>query len=97
MSYTISLKSNVRKDLKKFAKPVAAKLLEKIAALADCPRPNESKKLKGFKHIYRARMGDYRVIYEINDNEISVIVIKIGHRQSVYQTILKNSALTVRK
>ena len=55
-----------------------------IAELADNPRPHGYKKLKG-EDAYRIRVGDYRIIYEIEDNIILVTVVSVGHRKDVYK------------
>ena len=55
-----------------------------IADLADNPRPYGYKKLKG-EDAYRIRVGDYRVIYEINDDKIIVTVVMVGHRKDIYK------------
>ncbi|MGA0557011.1 type II toxin-antitoxin system RelE family toxin [Larkinella sp. VNQ87] len=57
--------------------------MEAIKALADNPRPFGCKKLKGRKG-YRIRVGDYRVVYEINDGILVVLIIDVGHRREIY-------------
>ena len=52
--------------------------------LADAPRPIGVKKLKGYENIYRIRVGDYRVIYEIQDQEMLVIILSSIHRKDAY-------------
>jgi mRNA interferase RelE/StbE len=56
-----------------------------IGALAAGPRPSGCKKLAGNTDYYRIRVGDYRVLYEVRDREVLVLVIKIGHRREVYR------------
>ena len=57
----------------------------KIDALADEPRPPRVRKLAGMRDTYRVRVGDYRVIYEIHDDVLLVLVIDVGHRRDVYR------------
>jgi mRNA interferase RelE/StbE len=59
-------------------------IIEAIEDLATNTRPVSCKKLKGVAG-YRIRIGDYRVIYDINDQEIRIIVLKIGHRKQIYE------------
>ncbi|MHC4552478.1 MAG: type II toxin-antitoxin system RelE family toxin [Planctomycetota bacterium] len=49
------------------------------------PRPHGCKRLKGKQALYRVRTGDYRIIYTLNDNQLLVLVVKIGNRRDVYQ------------
>ncbi len=53
--------------------------------LADEPRPPGCRKLAGYDSVYRVRVGVYRILYEIEDRRVTVIVLKIGHRKDVYR------------
>jgi mRNA interferase RelE/StbE len=64
---------------------VQKRLCQRIDALADNPRPAGVVKLSGSDDIYRVRIGDYRIIYEIQDIGLIVLVLKIGHRRAVYK------------
>ena len=64
-AYTINFKASVEKDLKKVPKDRLPDILEKIEELADVPLPSDSTKLSGAEHLYRVRVGDYRIIYEV--------------------------------
>jgi len=57
----------------------------KIEALAQVPRPPGSKKLKGGKDLWRVRIGDYRVVYSVNDDEKEIQVTRIAHRREAYE------------
>ncbi|MDJ0899633.1 MAG: type II toxin-antitoxin system RelE/ParE family toxin [Xenococcus sp. MO_188.B8] len=57
----------------------------KIDALATEPRPEGVVKLKGEENLYRIRVGDYRVIYNVQDDRLLVLVVKVGHRGDVYR------------
>jgi len=67
----------------KLDKKVVPLIKTAIASLADDPRPYGYKKLKG-EDAYRIRVGDYRVIYEIDDGKIIVTVVSVGHRKAIY-------------
>lgn len=56
-----------------------------ILALAATPRPTGAKKLRGSRGLYRIRVGDYRVVYEVSDNPAVVTIAYVGHRRDVYQ------------
>jgi mRNA interferase RelE/StbE len=77
-------KESVSNDLKEIPKQDVQRILERIDALRDEPRPQGSVKLSG-KEYYRVRQGNYRIIYAIQDSQLVVIVIKVGHRREVYR------------
>lgn len=84
-SYKLSIKRSVTKDLRRLPKKDIAKILESIASLADDPRPPGAEKLSA-QDKYRIRQGIYRIIYQIMDEELVVMVVKVGHRRAVYKT-----------
>jgi len=61
------------------------RIMERIRKLADNPRPQGSKKLKGPFERYRLRQGDYRILYEIGDKILIVTIVQVGHRKDVYR------------
>ena len=82
--YEIRLKKSVAKDLRSVPKTDLKRLLEKIESLGEQPRPVGCEKLSAEER-YRLRQGNYRIIYEIQDQLLLVIVIKVGHRRGVYR------------
>ncbi len=82
--FDLVFKESVSKDLKEIPKQDVQRILERIDALRDEPRPQGSVKLSG-KEYYRVRQGNYRIVYEIQDSQLVVIVIKVGHRREVYR------------
>ncbi len=82
-SYNIVVTDKVRKILLKLPASIAGKIENVLLQLSINPRPPSCKKLKGRKG-YRIRSGDYRIIYEIEDNILKVIVIDVGHRKDIY-------------
>ena len=83
-AFDIFFKESVWKDLKKIPQKDLRKILKKIANLSDDPRPDGCEKLSGKEH-YRLRQGRYRIVYSIQDNELTVWVVKIGHRKEIYR------------
>ena len=81
-SYKISFKRSVKKDLRKIGKQHLPGILQRIAALAEDPRPPGCKKLS-IQNVYRVRQGSYRIVYEIFDERLVVIVVAVGSRGSV--------------
>jgi mRNA interferase RelE/StbE len=83
MAYQISIRNKVIKVLQNINEPYYSKIKAAIYRLADNPRPQGFKKLKG-REAYRIRVADYRIIYEIIDNILLVDVINLGHRKDIY-------------
>ena len=85
MAYRIEVKPSVAKALGKLPRDVQTRLAAKIDSLAQDPRPKGAKKLSGEAETYRVRSGDYRVIYQIREEALLVLVVRIGHRREVYR------------
>ena len=83
--FELVFKQSVAKDLRQIPRKEVARILRRIEALRDEPRPAGVEKLSG-QEKYRIRQGVYRIIYEIRDDKLIVVVIKIGHRRDVYRT-----------
>ena len=84
MRYQVILSKSVRKELDRLPDDVASRILARLAGLETNPRPADVKKLKG-RDAWRIRVGDYRVIYEIQDRALQIIVITVGHRREIYR------------
>ena len=82
--YKITFKKSVVKDLRNIQKADIAHILKKIDALADNPRGEGCVKLSALER-YRVRQGLYRIVYEIRDEVLIVVVVKVGHRSAVYK------------
>ena len=83
-SYRVLFAASVRKDLKPLPAIDVRRIMERIAALADDPRPPGCEKLS-LKERYRVRQGDYRIVYSVDDVDVIVLVVKVGHRRDVYR------------
>jgi mRNA interferase RelE/StbE len=84
MTYRVLLRPAAAKFLRKLRdKTLAARLVEAMRGLANNPRPFGSDKLAGREGPYRVRVGDYRIVYQIQDQALLVLVVKIGHRREV--------------
>ena len=84
-TYQVVLSKTARKQLTTLPVFIHNKIIEDITLLSETPRPAGCKKLKGQKNAWRIRVGDYRVIYEIEDKQLRILVIAIGHRKDVYE------------
>lgn len=84
MRYLIRLAPPAARQLRKLDPPARRRIQAAIDLLADEPRPPRAIQLVGGNGEWRVRTGDYRIIYEINDDEIVVLVLRVGHRRDVY-------------
>jgi len=82
--YKIFFKQSVEKDFRDIPKKILRKILERIEGLQENPRPVGSEKLTGQER-YRIRQGTYRIVYSIEDNELTVWIVKVAHRKEVYR------------
>ena len=83
-SYSILFKRSVRKDLEAIPKRELVRILERIQSLAEDPRPPGCEKLTGDEK-YRVRQGTYRIVYSIQDRELTVWIVKVAHRREAYR------------
>ncbi|MBL4620830.1 MAG: type II toxin-antitoxin system RelE/ParE family toxin [Immundisolibacteraceae bacterium] len=82
-SYSLAFKKSVAKDLRAIPNPDVQRILKRIDSLGDDPGEKGCIKLSGQER-YRVRQGVYRIVYEIQDTELMVLVVKIAHRSDVY-------------
>jgi len=83
--YSVDLMPQAQKDLDGFSGKLLSRFEETILGLYDDPRPHNAKKLAGSGSRWRIRVGDYRVLYEIDDTRKIVKVYRIAHRREVYR------------
>ena len=84
--YRVLLRPPAQRFLRKLRdQPLAARLVVAMRGLANDPRPPGCGKLAGLENLYRIRVGDYRIVYQIRDEVLLVLVVKIGHRREVYR------------
>lgn len=85
LSYAVNFKTSAIKQVEKLPKPLANKLMAKAAELANNPRPAGSVKLAAPGNIWRIRVGDYRIVYWIDDKGRRVDIRIVAHRREVYR------------
>lgn len=83
-SFEVLFKQSVAKDLRQVPKKDVARILKRIEGLKTDPRPPGAEKLSG-RDKYRIRQGVYRILYEIQNEQLIVVVVKVGHRRDVYR------------
>ena len=84
-SYDVVLTSSAEKELKKLSSQLITRIVPRLENLASNPRPPGCKKLQGGDREWRIRVGDYRVVYTIDDAKLLVEVTRIRHRREVYE------------
>jgi len=82
--YRVYFRKSVEKDFSALPKKDLQKILQRIEALAKEPRPPGSEKLTGQER-YRIRQGRYRIVYSIQDKQLTVWIVKVGHRKDIYR------------
>jgi mRNA interferase RelE/StbE len=85
MSYEVQILPKAARQIKALSVEVRQDISLTIQSLANKPRPIGVKKLSGEKDIYRVRVGNYRVLYQIVDKVLVVVVVSVGHRREVYR------------
>jgi len=86
MSYRVVLAPAAERQLRKFDPPVRRRLQAVLELLADQPRPPAAKQLVGGAGEWRVRTGDYRIVYEIEADDLIILVLRVGHRREVYKS-----------
>jgi mRNA interferase RelE/StbE len=85
ISYRVALAASAEKELHRLPARVVARIMPRLEHLASAPRPSGCKKLKGGDNEWRIRVGDYRIIYAIDDTDRTIDVTRIAHRREVYE------------
>ena len=83
--YSVEVKPPARKELEALPANVLARVVRKMDSLRDTPRPAGCRKLKGYKDQWRVRVGDWRVVYIIDDAATLISITRIAHRREVYE------------
>jgi mRNA interferase RelE/StbE len=85
MAYEIFIEKKAEKDLRRLPKNYQNKIIQKILNLKDNPKPIEARKITSSENYYRIKVGDYRIIYEINYKEKRVNIFRVRHRKEAYR------------
>ncbi len=83
--YSVEIKRSAQKELDGLDDSMFVRVDGKILALAENPRPSGSKKLRGYKDLWRFRTGDWRVVYRVDDENKRVTITRIAHRREAYE------------
>ena len=85
--YKIKWKNSAKKELKRLDKSIIPKIIKSVESLSINPYPKNTKKLTSSQNIYRIRVGEYHIIYNIQSDVLIIEIIKVGHRQGIYKNI----------
>lgn len=85
MAYQVEITPAAKRQIKKLVKQTQELIIQRLEQLADNPRPPGVLKMEGEENLYRVRVGDYRIIYEIQDRVLLIVVVKVGHRGDIYR------------
>ena len=85
MTYRVTLAPAAERQLRKFDPPVRRRLQAALELLADNPRPPAATQLVGGSGEWRVRTGDYRIVYDIEDDRLVILVLRMAHRREVYR------------
>ena len=83
--YTIQIDKDAEKILRRQGRTTIERLVKAILVLADDPHPANSRKLEGYHDLYRLRVGDWRIIYQVINDQLLILVLEVGSRGEVYR------------
>jgi mRNA interferase RelE/StbE len=86
-AYSLRSKPSVEKDLSSLPKSFLTRILARIEQLAHDPFPHQAVKLQGAERLYRLRVGDYRIVYEVDTQTATITIYYVRHRREVYRNL----------
>ena len=85
MAYAVFVKPAALRELRKLPEDIKRRVAARIDALVGDPRPDGVERLQGEADLYRVRVGDFRIVYQVESKALVVLVVRIGHRRDVYR------------
>ena len=85
--YSVSFKPSVEKDLRSLSKILISRVLERVERLKNDPFPRQAITLSGTERLYRIRVGDYRIVYEVDTQAKQILIHYVRHRREVYRAL----------
>lgn len=83
-AYQIEWKPSALKELKRIDKTIVPRIVDTAQSLASNPRPSGVRKIKGSSRLFRVRVADYRIVYEVIDEKLLIHIVRVRHRKDVY-------------
>jgi len=87
LAYRIEFAPRAQRDFKSLDGSVRGRIKQRIDSLAENPFPSGIKKIEGEDELYRLRVGDYRILYQVKGKLLLVLIVRIGHRREIYRRI----------
>ncbi len=84
-NYEVEIARSAEEQLRRLSRSDQERIASTLRSLATDPLPAGVRKLSGYDDVFRVRVGRYRILYSISEQELTVLILKIGHRQSVYR------------
>ena len=85
--FEIELSNSAQKDLDRLKGKIWNRIRNILVGLEENPRPYNAIKLRGSENSYRIRLGDYRIVYDVNDNKCLVLILRVYHRRNIYRNL----------
>lgn len=85
MPYTVVLRPPAQRAIKKLPNEIQSRIIKKIESLESNPRPPGCEKIAGAENLWRVRTGDYRILYEIVEDRLTIFIVHTAHRKDVYR------------
>ncbi len=85
--YKIEWKQSAKKELRKLEKATISRIIRVVEDLSSDPHPTGCRKLQGSEHLYRVRVGNYRVVYSVENEVLLIEIIRVGHRKEIYRRL----------
>ncbi len=82
--FSLEIKASAQKELDELDNALFGRIDQKILSLAETPRPAGCRKLRGYKDLWRIRVGDYRIVYRLDDAEALATIVRVAHRKEAY-------------
>jgi mRNA interferase RelE/StbE len=85
--YTVEVSPAASRQIRKLDRNTQKRVLARLEKLEEDPRPHDASKLQSPEELYRIRVGDYRIIYHIEDDRLLILIVKVGNRREIYRNL----------
>ncbi len=87
MRYTVEVSPAAGRQIRKLDRNPQERVLARIEKLQEDPRPHDASKLQAPEDLYRIRVGDFRIVYQVEDDRLLVLIVKVGNRKEIYRSL----------